>query len=376
MTRIVHAFLMVQKSRIPASVSDIYALRLPGNNRRAFTLVELLVVIAIIGMLVALLLPAVNAAREAARRTQCMNNIRQLILAVHNHESAKGVMPGGSLGTFTVTAPYYSPHAQLLPYFEEAILHDSIRFEESPWSNHNYALARNQPSALLCPSDPQQGLTSDMGWTNYHGNAGSWVYINREWDGVFGPPGDLPSPGNTSIAEGLPALKFSKIKDGLSKTACFAEVTNGYGEDQTGSFKDPKVDCFEFRQTLPRDIVAARNAMLSASWETAPVPWSGTWRWRGYPWHEGTVWRNWYNHALPPGSVCWRPSTGITGGENAMWWNIVSPASSHHSGGVVNVAMCDGSLSTVTNDIDPDVWVNTGTRNGWPAMLTSGGTTR
>ena len=82
---------------------------------------------------------------------------------------------------------------------------------------------------------------------------------------------------------------------------------------------------------------------------------SSVWRYRGYPWNEGNIWRNWYNHLLPPNSPCWRP--------NSDWWQLVSPASSFHPGGV-NILMCDGSLRFTMETVDPDVWLATGTRMG------------
>ncbi|MBN1854208.1 MAG: DUF1559 domain-containing protein [Pirellulales bacterium] len=321
--------------------------------RSAFTLVELLVVIAIIGILVALLLPAVQAAREAARRSQCKNNLKQLGLAVQNFADAKKHLPAGSLGTIGITAPYFSPHAQVLPYYEEGALFDEFEFDQSPWelsaASDNYAVAAIQPTVMLCPSDPFRGKGSDMGWTNYHANAGSWVQITRGWDGVFGPD---RAP---EVFEALEPLEWRHITDGVSKTAMFSEVINGFGENATPSEREQLVDCFEFGSAPSGDIYALRSAFSSKDWRTAAIPWSGDWRWRGNPWQEGTAWRNWYNHLMPPNSVCWKISSS--------WWNLVSPATSEHSGGV-NTCMCDGSVRFVAEGVDPDTWTAAGTRAG------------
>jgi prepilin-type N-terminal cleavage/methylation domain-containing protein/prepilin-type processing-associated H-X9-DG protein len=318
-----------------------------------FTLVELLVVIAIIGILVALLLPAVQAAREAARRNSCQNNLKQIGVALHNFESSSKRLPYGQTAPITgdANAPaYFSPHTQMLPYFEEENTRRLLDFKAGLYSNVNWdAMAGKKPSIFLCPSDEQQGQGTDLGWTNYHANAGSWVRLGG-WDGVFGP---IQSEAGKKA---LPALRLSKIVDGTSKTVAFAEVANGlapaFASTKGG---DPKHDCFDFGGAPAGDFVAARNAFLQKNWATASVPWSGEWRYRGYPWTEGTVWRNWYNHLLPPNSTCWVP------GDN--FWEIVSPASSMHAG-TVNCAMVDGSVQAIADDTDPDVWLNMGTRDG------------
>ena len=93
-------------------------------------------------------------------------------------------------------------------------------------------------------------------------------------------------------------------------------------------------------------MTSVRATLLGRDWTTAAIPWNGEWRWRGYPWSEGTVWRGWYNHLLPPNSVCWRPGTD--------WWLLVTPATSYH-GDVINIAMCDGSVQSITAGIDQDV---------------------
>lgn len=117
---------------------------------RAFTLVELLVVIAIIGILIALLLPAVQAAREAARRMQCTNNLKQIGLALHNYESSHKVLPPGYITSNTA-----STHTQILPYFEQSAAYDLFDFTVNINTHANNLAAREQKlTGLQCPSHP------------------------------------------------------------------------------------------------------------------------------------------------------------------------------------------------------------------------------
>ena len=316
--------------------------------RKAFTLVELLVVIAIIGVLVALLLPAVQSAREAARRSSCSNNLKQLALSLHNFESAYKKIPAGEMHA----TGYLSPHAMLASYFEQGNVYDRMDLNKGPFDQPNYNAARTQPKNLLCTSDPFPGKKEDMGWTNYHANAGSWVQLNG-WDGVFGSA-LTNANGSTRTVGGKPGigqLRLADIGDGLSNTCAFAEVVNGAG---TGGGPKSRFDCFEFGAPPAGPNAAARTAFRNKDWKTSTIPLLGgaDWRWRGYPWTEGSVWRTWYNHLMPPNQVCWRPGD---------WWKIVSPATSYHPNGVM-VSMCDGSVRFVSESVDADVWLAAGTR--------------
>lgn len=325
---------------------------------QAFTLVELLVVIAIIGILIAMLLPAVQAAREAARRMNCVNNCKQLCLGLHNFESVYGHIPGGATYNYDSSDKYYSALLLLFPYLEQDQTFCNFNLEKGIYSSENLPASVPQPPFLLCPSDPHQGhgTIGKMGWTNYHCNAGSWSHVNG-WDGVFGPMDDV---GGRSK---LPPLKFSDISDGLSNTASFAEVINGMGNSTASAMKS---DCFGMGAAPTGTLQQARAEILAKDWTTSSMTFFGTgyWRFRGYPFTEGTMWRTWYNHILPPNSPCWIP--GNSAGDY-RYWRIVSPVSSFHPG-VVVVGLCDGSVKVISDEIDVDTWTAYGTRAGGEAF--------
>lgn len=318
------------------------------TQRAGFTLVELLVVIAIIGVLVALLLPAVQSAREAARRTSCTNNLKQLGLAVQNYHDTFNVLPSGcpSSANFGPSA-----HVYLLPFIEQQNVFDL--YDPADHSGGSTAVVNDvpgkfRPKVYICPSDPNPRKDTVLGWTNYHTNHGTWVGTGQKaWDGMFGPAFDA---GGGKAVHGL---RLASLTDGTSHTSAFAEVCNG----PAGGDVDRKTDCFEYSGSLSAVPAEARQTLLAQDWKSAGSAgaWDPPWRWRGYPWREGTMWRNGYNHLLPPNSACWRA--------NNDWWQLVSPASSFHPAGV-NTAMADGSVRFVSDSVDGAAWEATGSRSG------------
>ena len=126
-----------------------------SRKHSAFTLVELLVVIAIIGVLVALLLPAVQAAREAARRGQCLNNLKQLGIAVHNYHDSKGALPVSARPVGSTTEPRIAAMTRLLPFFEQGNLLRSFDLKKNWGAIENRTVATTPIPTLLCPSDPE-----------------------------------------------------------------------------------------------------------------------------------------------------------------------------------------------------------------------------
>jgi prepilin-type N-terminal cleavage/methylation domain-containing protein/prepilin-type processing-associated H-X9-DG protein len=319
-------------------------------KRRGFTLIELLVVIAIIAVLLGLLLPAVQKVREASNRASCQNNLKQIGLSLHNYHDSFGKFPTGSFKDANYGP---GPLVYLLPYIEQSNIfnmYDPNGFsgQSTDVTPTNDQAAKNRPKIYLCPSDPRQGTQTILGWTNYHSNYGVWVFATG-WNGVF-----TPNFTAGSVKKPLGFVKISDISDGTSNTAAFSEVCNAAGDDQ--SPREKKIDCFEFGPQLNKDIAKARAEFLAKDWRTAKIPWDGGWRYRGFPWREGSIWRTGYNHLLPPNSACWWPNDWDA-------WQWVSPASSWHAGGV-NVCMADGSVRFVSETINPDAWTAAGSRNG------------
>ena len=158
------------------------------RHRSAFTLIELLVVIAIIAVLIALLLPAVQSAREAARRAQCVNNLKQIGLALHNYHDALGCFPmsmGMDSPGFGYPEPVsYSGLSMLLPYMEQSVVFNTINYSILRGDPGNNTAMATSVSSFLCPSDPQQGnLPPGQAGENYHPNSGNTIdYVSGASD--------------------------------------------------------------------------------------------------------------------------------------------------------------------------------------------------
>ncbi len=321
-----------------------------GRQSRGLTLIELLVVIAIIGLLVGIALPAVQSAREAARRSTCSSHLRQLGLALHEYQSAVGSFPPFELRSYlpyysspphTVNASITSAQTALLPYLEQASVYHSINFlvplVEIPSSRiytENETVSRVVLDLFLCPSDSLTGRQV-YGPINYRANAGTCGRCATGWidSGLFTTRGAAPAA----------------VTDGLSNTLGFAEKLVGTPEG--GPF-DPKRDWI-YILNLDGN---GSNLTLSQWTETCEHPFvrdPGSVP-SGGSWLVGQNTSTLLYAGAPPNPLLTDCTSGTAG---------VLSAGSLHPGGV-NVSMADGSVRFVRNGIAIDVWRALGTRTG------------
>ena len=215
-------------------------------RRRAFTLIELLVVIAIIAVLIALLLPAVQAAREAARRSQCVNNLKQLGLAVMNYESSNGSLPPTGVVSVDASGNALQPplgnfgmKVRLLPFIEQAALYNTVNVSYNGFApnGQNDTILTTQVNAFLCPSDaniPPYNYTmangsgsKQIGYASYPNNIGT--IASNFGNTLDGPTYILRASGNTAQAQGG-VVSLASVTDGTSNTVMFSEWVRGKGD--------------------------------------------------------------------------------------------------------------------------------------------------
>jgi prepilin-type N-terminal cleavage/methylation domain-containing protein/prepilin-type processing-associated H-X9-DG protein len=356
------------------------------TNRRsdtsAFTLVELLVVIAIIGILIALLLPAVQAARAAARRTECKNNLKQIGLALHNHHDAVGYLPmtqtgsGPASGATDCGPGYYSWVSRILPYLEEQALYDSIDFSVNmsdacasgaPLSDsHPNAVAAATPIGVLrCPSD--DGAESNalvMGSANpasdsYAANAG-WPTRASGFDGERPTPGkyngliSLENPGADVPWHPRSGIRFGDVTDGLSHTAAVAERLVQSANSQSEILSAPAT-VKSYHVTGSVRTLANMASRCDSSLTHADVAMSA---------YIGRAWISGWSRTGPTYMHLKTPNTTnchfVLSEDNG---DLAFTPSSNHPGGV-HVLMGDGHVVFVDDAIEPLVWWAVGSRNG------------
>jgi prepilin-type N-terminal cleavage/methylation domain-containing protein len=316
-------------------------------GRRAFTLVELLVVIAIIGILIALLLPAVQAARESARRTECTNKLKQIGLASHNYESTYKRFPPGGVNT---TPANWGQMPRLFPFMEQEGLHELIDFTKNP--GNNPAAAAAIVEALLCPSDPntvleRSAVGNDYSKNNYRGNSGTLPNKAGANDGIFFDwtlPNTVPNEDRLKLA-GVP---INDILDGTSSTVLFAEMAIGDENPALGTIEG---DGFRISGNDTQPTATVRNLCLALP---KPPPLANHYSDGGKNWSNKGYNTARYNHIMTPNTLsCMTGSVFNDGG--------AITASSYHPGGVTLV-LCDGSTRFVRDSIAVAIWERLGNR--------------
>ena len=311
--------------------------RSPSRRRSGFTLIELLVVIAIIGVLIALLLPAVQAAREAARRAQCTNNLKQLALAAANYHDQQGTFPGGSYSGTLFNPPHWSTYPEnfscfvrMLPQFEQGAMYNATNFNLCSASAENLTICGVQLNALICPSDTMNSQVLmpasrssatgvSPGWSfneNYPLPAGNWTQAFTSYGGNAGTFtfgfSNLMMPTVLAQFNGViyndSSVNIAAITDGTSNTFLFAEHSKG--------------------QLLQLD---PGYAVSDGSWN------SGRW--------YDSLFATMYPMNLGYGNT----SAGLTSAGSAYY--DPTCAGSLHPGGA-NFAFCDGSVRFLKNSIN------------------------
>jgi prepilin-type N-terminal cleavage/methylation domain-containing protein/prepilin-type processing-associated H-X9-DG protein len=364
----------------------------PAKCRRGFTLIELLVVIAIIGVLVALLLPAVQAAREAARRSQCTNNLKQMGLAAHNYHSAHNQFPGAITAGRMNGANWqaggnwgcWSPHAMLLPFLEQTPIYNSCNFSyinqgnATDYANHfiNSTALRTKVGVFVCPSNPTlpPGLRNWGGprpGNNYFGSVGSSFHYSGTL--VNGPPNGL-------VAYQMPVGERDAL-DGTSNTVLFGEWQSGdqmmakltmvsdvivVGAVYPGGANadDAMNNAPQIGPWLAGYFLTCRNAAGTTSEGTG----SGNNRsWVGEQWATGMPGRTLGNLLLPPNAKQYNCQSGTGGDFDAPG---IYKMSSFHPGGA-HATFADGSVKFIKDSISLNVIWAIGSRNGGEVISAS-----
>ena len=354
------------------------------RDRRGFTLIELLVVIAIIAVLIALLLPAVQAAREAARRAQCVNNLKQLGLALHNYHSTNNSFPpvvqniGGGADSWPLDWT-----ASLLPNLEQGAMSNSLNFSVSGGLGAgaliNATVINASVNTMLCPSEDKNSASNSLGWPNarwknYVGNIGGPVNI-AGWSGIFVPyrTDSFGSSTTGNINSNCGVVGVQSVTDGTSNTAMFSETLLGTGPGGSSITisSTRRATTYLFRVGTNIAMDAGGGSATAQSLVTACLGLPGsTPGFGGLGPGSGNYWVfanancclifDSYNHWMTPNTLgCDNPNDGNTGG----YGNVVDamPPSSNHSGGV-NMGMADGSVRFIKNTVGLPTWWALGSR--------------
>lgn len=333
-----------------------YGLDSHHRGNRGLTFLEVIIVLAIITLAMALVLPAVQRVREAARQHQCQYNLKQLALAAHNFHSQHETLPyenaSGFIGNRGWIPGTISAWAQLLPHIDQSLLYSQIDFRETgigigsepSTSSQNAAVLTVRLPLLQCPSD--QAKAGSVSYRTCQGTSSLYAPIVPPTP-TWGRPGACYSLGiNRRRAP------FSSISDGLSNTALLSEKVIG---DQNPAVFNPVRDIAftNLNATAfdePDDVIKICNSTNSLATADHGSFGGETWLFSGYA-------NTWYNHILTPNS---RTIDCAEGGLH--YFEAAATARSWHSGGV-NLALADGAVRFVSEQIDLRVWRAVGTRS-------------
>jgi prepilin-type N-terminal cleavage/methylation domain-containing protein/prepilin-type processing-associated H-X9-DG protein len=346
-----------------------------NSSYLGFTLIELLVVIAIIAVLIALLLPAVQAAREAARRMQCVNNLKQLGLAIQNYASANDSLPPtGDARNQNIEGIYtdnFGMKTRILPFIEQTQLFNALNFSfiaepgaGVPGVGSNDTVVTSQINSFLCPSDGnipvgtytfKNGVTGarQQGYGSYPNNIGT---VMNNWGNRFdGPAYVLANPSTGGV------VTFASITDGLSNTAIWSEWVRGRNEKISRGIHQIYQAPLALNGTtlvpLQTTLAACKNTGTTATILS------------------GNKGMKWFNQACSQGGGY---SHIMTPNLNACEWNNIGGgqyrtlvgASSYHPGGV-NVGFLDGSVRFIKNSVSQQTWWGIATKAGGEVISAS-----
>ena len=337
---------------------------LPG-----FTLVELLVVITIIGVLIALLLPAVQAAREAARRMQCLNNLKQIGLALHNYATANMVFPPGFCikpgTTLSGNNGSWSIHGRLLPYLEQAQAYNMVRLDVAWDAQTATGVPTMRMPMYLCPSEISDRVRVDASGSpytypqNYGFNFGIWFV----WDPTTGQGGDGMFYVNSQLTTAM-------ISDGASNTLAAAEVK---------TFTPYARNTADPGASAPASVAAITPLVSGAQFKLGGDTNSNT----GHTeWCDGRVHHSGVTTLFAPNTVVnYLHTDGRTydidynsrqEGQSATQRTYAAVTARSYHPGIVNVLLMDGSARPASNTIDLSAWRTLSTRAGGETAPTGG----